>query len=130
MRGVDQFAGDDGVEAGDLNVETGAEDETAIAAQNLDRGVGFGRGGQLDLALSGGEFERPDEAGRPCGGEEIFGGGVRLGQREVEDVVGAAGVAVRAAFDVGGAGEDDFVGDDGSFRDGFDRIRLDRTRCK
>jgi hypothetical protein len=120
VREIDQFAGDFAVDAGDMNVEAGAEDEAVSAAvQQFDRRVGFGRCGERDLALSGREFERADEAGRPCGSEEIFGGGVRLRQRDVEDAVGAAGVAVGAAFDVGGAGEEDLSVMSGSFRVGL-----------
>jgi len=67
------------------------------------------RSDTIRFLLLGGEAERAEEAGRPGGGEEIFGGRVRFGKLDVEHAVGAARIAFGAAFDVGGAGEESLV---------------------
>ena len=53
-----------------------------------------------------GELERADVAGRPGGGEQVFGGRVRLRQLDVEEAVARAGGAVRAGGDMGISGDE------------------------
>jgi hypothetical protein len=49
-------------------------------------------------------------AGRPGRAEQVFGGGVRLGELQLQLAVAAARAAVGAADIVGRAGEDDLAG--------------------
>jgi hypothetical protein len=110
VRGLDQLLRNRAVDAGDADVETGAQEEGAVCVVQIDRGIDRRLARQLDLALGGGEAERAEVAGRPGSSEQVFGGRVRLGQLDVEEAVAGVRGAVGARGDVGLAGEEKLGG--------------------
>ena len=117
MRRLDQLLGDRAIDTGNADVETGPQEEGAVRIVQVDRGVDRRLARQLDLALGGGEAQRAEVAGRPGGGEQVFGGRVRLGQLDIERAVVRVRGAVGAGGDVGLAGEEKLCsgGHGGSF---------------
>ena len=97
---LDQRLRDLAVDAWHADVEARPQEEGAVGIVQIDLGIDLRIGWELDLSLGRGELDRTDEAGRPCGAEEILGGRVRLRQLDIEKAVAAARGAVTAGRDV------------------------------
>lgn len=75
VRGLDKVLRDRALDARHADVQSSAQEEGAADLVQIDLGIDFRMGGELDLLLGGGEFDCAQVAGRPGGTEEISAAG-------------------------------------------------------
>ncbi|EGE56507.1 hypothetical protein RHECNPAF_6420054 [Rhizobium etli CNPAF512] len=106
VRLVDKRLGDIRLDAGQADLEPGLQKIIAVRRPEIDFGIHRSFRGKPDLQLAGGDAHRADEAGRPAGGEKLFGigAGPRAAGRREFDVELSVIALRRPVAPPGGAG--------------------------